>query len=93
MAGRNFWTFLGKLVCAGAVAVLLAGPASAQLKMPGFDLNPDGSRRALTPEEKEKQKAIDDKYKESMQKIPDKQAPADPWGNIRSAPATNAKQR
>jgi hypothetical protein len=96
MPDHAVWTLFGKLIGAAAIAALLVSPASAQaLKMPGIDLNPDGrSQRVLTPEEKEKQKALDDKYKESMQKIPDKKAPADPWGNIRAAPTTpSTKQR
>lgn len=84
---------LCKLVGAAAMLALLTGTAAAQLQMPGIDVSPGSRQRVLTPEEREKEKALDDKYKESMQKIPDKQAPADPWGNLRSAPPTPSKQR
>ena len=83
---------LCQLVGAAAVLALLTGAASAQMTLPGLTLRPD-SERVLTPEEKEKRKAIDEKYKELMQKIPDKQAPVDPWGNIRAAPTTTQKPR
>jgi hypothetical protein len=86
------WSWLGKSIGAAAVLALLAGGAAAQLPMPGMTISPD-AKRPLTDEEKEKQKAIDDKYKATMQSIPDKKAPADPWGNIRTAPATPSKQR
>jgi len=85
-------TILNNVIRAGVIVALLTGPASAQLPMPGVTLAPD-QRRALTPEEQEKQKALDDRYKETMKKIPDKRPPADPWGNIRSTPAASSKQR
>jgi hypothetical protein len=91
MTGSVTWNSVCKLFGAAAVLALLTGAASAQLPMPGITLNPD-SQRVLTPEEKEKQKALDDKYRSTMQSIPDKKAPADPWGNIRAAPTT-PKQR
>ena len=91
MSGAVTWNSLCTLIGAAAVAALLTGPASAQFK-PAITLNPDASR-PLTPEEQEKQKAIDDKYKATMQGIPDKKAPADPWGNIRATPATPSKPR
>ena len=88
----QIWNTLGKLIGAAAVLALLTGTASAQLPMPSITLNPDGSR-PVSPEEKEKRQAVDDKYKATMQSIPDKKAPADPWGNIRSTPTTPSKQR
>ena len=92
MTGPVAWNSLCKPMGAAAALALLTGVASAQMPMPGITLNPD-SQRVLTPEEKEKQKALDDKYKATMQSIPDKKAPADPWGNIRAAPTTPQKQR
>ena len=38
----------------------------------------------MTPEEKEKQKVIENAYKSAIEKIPDKKLPADPWGAVRS---------
>jgi hypothetical protein len=84
---------LRKIIHAAAIATLLVGNAFAQLPMPGIDLNPDSSRRPLSPEEKEKQEAIDDAYKSAIKKIPDKQKPVDPWGNIRPEPPTSSKTK
>jgi len=83
---------LNNVIRAGVVVALLTGAAFAQLPMPGMTLAPD-QRRALTPEEKEKQKALDEKYNETMKAIPDKRPSADPWSNVRSTPAASSKQR
>ena len=76
-----------RIVGAAAALALLTGVAAAQLPMPGIDISPGRTSRPLTPEEKEKQKEIDDKYKATMQAIPEKKGPVDPWGNIRQAPS------
>src|SRR3954447_26356716 len=86
------WNSLKKVVGAGAVVTLLTGMASAQLATPGIELSPDGGR-ALTREEKEKQNAIDEKYRATLKQIPEKRSPADPWNNMRSTPAGVSKQR
>jgi hypothetical protein len=86
------WNSLHKAVCAGAIVALSTGMASAQLPVPGITLSPDGGR-TLTPEEKEKQNAIDEKYRASLKQIPEKRTPSDPWSNMRSTPAGTAKQR
>ena len=64
-------TFAKKLylIAVGAIIVLSAGNASAQLPMPGIDLMKESSR-PLDPEEQEKRKAIDDAYKSTMEKLP-----------------------
>jgi hypothetical protein len=81
---------LGKIVHVGAIIALLTGAASAQMPMPGINLSPD---RQMTPEEKEKQKAIENAYKSAIEKIPDKKPPADPWGAVRSTtPSSKPKQ-
>jgi hypothetical protein len=81
---------LGKIVRAGAIIALLTGAASAQMPMPGINLSPD---RQMTPEEKEKQKVIENAYKSAIEKIPDKKPPADPWGAVRSTtPSSKPKQ-
>jgi hypothetical protein len=77
---------LRKMIHAATVLALLTGIASAQFK-PGISLTPED--RPLTPEEKEKRKAVDDAYKSAIEKIPDKQKPVDPWGTIRPNPATS----
>ena len=81
---------LWKLFGAAAFVACLTGSAFAQFT-PGITLRPD-SERQLTPEEKEKQKALDNAYRSAIGKIPDKQKPADPWGNIRPAEPPKSKQ-
>jgi hypothetical protein len=73
-----------KIVHAGAIIALLTAAASAQMPTPSISLSPD---HQMTPEEKEKQKTIEDAYKNAIGKIPDKKAPADPWGAMRSNPS------
>ena len=72
-----------KLILAGALFALAAGPASAQVMMSPFKAP---EKRALTPEELEKKKAADAAYKAAMEKIPEKKAANDPWGSVRDAP-------
>lgn len=66
----------------GAVAViaLLTGPAYAQT--PNINLIPE--LQSKSPEEKEAEAVRDKAYRESLRKIPDAKASADPWGNVRS---------
>ena len=73
-----------------AVIALLSATASAQ-QMPALSLHPD--ERPLTPEEREKRKAVDDAYRSTMQKLPDKKQADDPWGNLRSPATPPSKQR
>ena len=80
---------LRKLIRAGAIVVLVAGTAAAQDTV-GIPLNP---RKAMTPEQIEKQRASDEAYKAAMKKIPDKASSTDPWGNIRpGAPDSGQEQ-
>jgi len=77
----------------GFIAIIIAaltGSASAQQFMPGINL--DADKRPLSPEEKEKRKAIDEAYRSTIEKLPDQKNPADPWGNIRSAKTPSSKQ-
>jgi len=97
MSCLEFWEdgmrrreFMGILLGASATIAALTGTASAQF-MPGMSLVPD--RRPLTPEEKEKRKAVDDAYRSAISKLPDKKKSADPWENVRSAPTAPSKQR
>jgi hypothetical protein len=86
-------TYAKKLyvIAVGAIIVLSAGTASAQLPMPGIDLMKKESR-PLDPEQQAKRKAVDDAYKSTMEKLPDQKKSNDPWGNIRSTTKT-PKQR
>ena len=65
-----------------AIIALLTGPAYAQSQMPSMNLIPETVSK--TPEQKEAEEARDKAYKESLKKIPDAKAPADPWGTVRS---------
>lgn len=67
-----------------AIIALFAGTAYAQ-SLSLFPIGQDGKRR-LSPEEQQKQDAIDRDYAETIKKIPDGKAGNDPWGNVRSAP-------
>jgi len=80
-----------KLFTAAAILALLTGIAAAQMPMPSISLGGD-SKRKLTPEEQEKQDALDKSYRSTMQKIPEKKS-VDPWGNIRSAPSSAAQNK
>jgi hypothetical protein len=80
---------LTKLIQAAAILVLLTGAAAAQLPMPTFHMGAD--KPPPTPEELERDKAIDDAYKKSAKKIPDKKPAVDPWGNVRASAPTESK--
>jgi len=79
-----------KVLFAAAMIAMLAGPACAQSQAPK---TLEEMMDAKTPDQIEKERAADRAYKDSLKKIPDAKAPADPWGNARSsnAPATAAK--
>ena len=51
--------------------------------MPPISLR--GNQRTLTPEERERQKQIDDDYKAASKKVPDQKA-NDPWAIVRPTP-------
>jgi hypothetical protein len=74
-----------------ALAVLLGGAAFAQQMMPGINLHSDS--RPLTPEEEAKRKAVDDAYRSTLQKLPEKKKSADPWDNMRSTTTTSSRPR
>ena len=77
------------LILAGALFALAAGPAAAQVALSPFN----APQKRLTPEEIEKKKAADAAYKAAMDKIPEKKAGNDPWGNLRDAPPTATKPK
>jgi len=83
---------LRKLIQAGAIVAFFVGSAAAQdiNDKPGISLNP---RKQLSPEQIEKQKAADQAYQAAMKKIPDKSSSGDPWGNVRPAVPTTAKNK
>ncbi len=80
-----------RILGAAAVIALLTGPAYAQT--PNINLIPE--LQSKSPEEKEAEAVRDKAYRESLRKIPDAKASADPWGNVRSTdtPKTSAPAR
>ena len=62
------------------MAALVSGPAFAQA--PHFNMMADGPGK--TPEQIEKQKAIEKAYKDTLRKIPDAAGGNDPWGGVRN---------
>jgi len=83
---RKRWTRIVPL--AGALALMTAY-ALAQ-GMPPISLRPN--ERTLTPEERERQKQIDNDYKAATGKVPDQNA-NDPWAAIRPAPSTPSPKK
>jgi hypothetical protein len=84
---------LRKLIQTGAILFLLTGAAYAQsgFPMPSISLGKD--KPPPTPEEIERQKAIDNAYNAANKKIPEKKEAADPWGNVRPNSAPQAKNK
>lgn len=69
-----------------AAVMLLASPAFAQI--PPVNLLQD--KPGKTQEEKDAEAARDKAYQDTLKKIPDAKAPADPWGNVRSTDTPKA---
>jgi hypothetical protein len=71
-----------------AAIMLLASPAFAQI--PKLNLMQD--KPSKTQDERDAETAQEKAYKDSLKKIPDQKAPADPWGGVRSdTPSPSAK--
>ena len=69
-----------------AVILLTASPAFAQI--PALNLLQD--KPGKTQDEKDAEAAQNRAYQDSLKKIPEAKAPADPWGNVRSADTPKA---
>ena len=82
---------LSRLVLAAFAVALLTAPAVAQMPTPSFPLNK--GPKQMTPEERAKQKAIDDAYQAALPKIKDKSGPSDPWAGVRPDPSTPPPKR
>lgn len=67
-------------VLAGSFAGAAIAPALAQA--PNINLIPE--LKSKTPEEREQDAITDKAYRESLRKIPDAKAAADPWGTVRN---------
>jgi len=78
-----------KILRGVAVCMLLVGPASAQSDGPHVNLVPEIQHKS--PEEKAQDAIRQKAYQDSLRKIPDAQAPNDPWGNVRGAEANQPK--
>lgn len=68
------------------MAALVSGPAFAQA--PQFNMLADGPGK--TPEQIERQKAIEKAYKDTLRKIPDAAGANDPWGGVRNTSQSKA---
>ena len=86
-----------KLIPAAAILIVLTGDAYCQLgaggntgsSMPPMSMAPSEHRR--TPEELQRDREIEAQYNRTVkERIPDKKAATDPWGNVRSAPAASS---
>ena len=92
---------LRKLIPASAILILLtvdalsqpgSGSGNTSSSLPPISLSPSERRR--TPEELQREREIEAQYNRTVnEKIPDKKATADPWGKIRSAPASSASKQ
>ena len=80
---------LRKLIHAAAILALVTGPAAAQMALSPFK----GQERKLTPDELKAKQDRERDYKAAMDKIPEKKVTVDPWGDIRPAPQTTAKNK
>ena len=81
-----------KLLSGATLLAMLTGPATAQMPMPTISLG-GNQKPKLTPEEQEKQDALDKAYKSATNKIPDQKA-NDPWATVRPAtPAPAPKKK
>ena len=80
-----------KLVCAGAILLLMIDAAAAQS---GFGLPFKQKAPPPSKEQIERRKAADKAYDAAIQKIPEKKSSADPWGDVRpSSPAAARNKR
>jgi hypothetical protein len=82
-----------KIIPAVAVIILLAGPAYSQ----SMNLIPMPGDQRKSPEELQRERAIEQDYNAAASRIPDKKPSSnDPWGSVRSAPSkssSTSKQR
>jgi hypothetical protein len=69
-----------KVFRVAALAVLVSGPAYAQ--MPNINLMPEDPTKTM--EQVEQEKARDKAYKDTLRAMPDAKASSDPWGGVRS---------
>ncbi len=75
-----------RLLLAGLAVAVLTAPVAAQMPAPSFPLNK--GPKTMTPEERARQKAIDDAYQAALPKIKEKKGPSDPWAGVRPDPSS-----
>jgi hypothetical protein len=92
-ARRRLTQAWGTLIPLAATLAVLTGSAFAQSNpfMPKMSLGGQ-EKKALTPEEQEKQKQLDDAYQAATKKIPN-QASNDPWATVRPAATAPAAKK
>jgi hypothetical protein len=83
-------TMLQKLIIAGAIVALLTSAAFAQMPMPGLSL---GGTKQRTPEEQQRDEAIDKAYRSATKKIPDQKTVNDPWAEVRTPPPATSQNK
>lgn len=71
------------------IVALVASPAYAQ----GLGTSIIPETPSKTPDQIEREQAIERDYKESLKKIPDGKASSDPWGSVRSAEPSRASAK
>jgi hypothetical protein len=76
-----------KVFRTAVLLAMLAGPAYAQ-QMPHINMMQDAPSK--TDDEKAADAERDQRYKETLKKIPDAKASTDPWGSMRSDPPKTA---
>jgi hypothetical protein len=77
------------LASLAALVPFTVTPASAQALGTAIPLN---QQDAKSPEQIEKQKAIEDAYKATLKKIPDAKQSNDPWGGVRGTETPKTTQ-
>ena len=85
---------LRKLILGGALMALSSATAYSQPGGTGntpsdpmqMNMAP-GTGRYVSPEERQREQEVESKYRDAVNKIPDKKASSDPWGSVRTAPA------
>jgi hypothetical protein len=85
---KRLWT---KLLLLAAALALLSGSAFAQMSS-GAPIHHGGPQSGPTREDQERKKQIDKDYNAATKHIPD-QKPADPWADMRSAPAASSSKK
>jgi hypothetical protein len=73
------------LISTLGLAILAGTSLGANAQVPNINLMPE--LKSKTPEEIEREQQLQREYRESLRKIPDAKAAADPWGDVRGAEA------